>query len=101
MKAEGREPDIWFQQDYRVASLMVAMAEEGRRPSYERAFMRLFGKQAKDVTAGLGKLSGVWQNWRTAPARWRWPIKPKKFSAGLEWSRFQAWGMCHLQRQEQ
>ena len=54
MRAELSECDIWYQQDIRVASLMVAMAEEGRRPSYEKAFVQLFGKHPNQITSWWG-----------------------------------------------
>jgi hypothetical protein len=50
LKAELREPDVWYQQDYRIASVMVAMAEQGRHPSYAKAFLQLFCKDASEVT---------------------------------------------------
>lgn len=50
LDAEWREPDVWHQQDYRVASVMVGQAEQGEPPCYDRAFVQLFGKWPKDVT---------------------------------------------------
>lgn len=50
MDAECREPDIWHQQDYRVASVMVGQVEQGETPCYDRVFTQLFGKWPKGVT---------------------------------------------------
>lgn len=49
LQAEIDEGDPWYQQDYRLAGLMVGMAEEGRCPSYENAFLELFGKASREV----------------------------------------------------
>ena len=61
LKAECREPDVWRQQDYRLASIVLDMVSEGHKSPYEMAFLRTYGKPAEDV---------VWW-WREHEALWR------------------------------
>lgn len=49
LDAEIREPDIWLQQDMRLASIVLDMVAEGRKSPYEMAFLRTYGKHAEDV----------------------------------------------------
>lgn len=51
LKAELHEGDCWHRQDYRIASVMVWQAEQGECPSYELAFLQLFGRHPKRVTS--------------------------------------------------
>ena len=60
LQAEIEEGDPWYAQDYRVASVMVGYAEEGRCPSYERAFLELFGKYPREVTGWWRNRAKLW-----------------------------------------
>lgn len=48
--AEDREPAIWFQQDIRLAWVMVALAAEGNADPYVNGFIQLFHKHPSKVT---------------------------------------------------
>ncbi len=61
LAAELREPDVWRQQDIRLASLMVAMAEQGKRPNYEKVFQDLYGKHPQFVVDWWRDRRKLWQ----------------------------------------
>ena len=48
-KAELREGDVWAQQDYRTAQVVLILADEGRGNAYSKAFYQLFGRNAHEV----------------------------------------------------
>ena len=48
-RAESRESDVWAQQDYRVAQVILILADEGAGNPYSKAFRQLFGKNAHEV----------------------------------------------------
>ena len=48
-QAESREQDVWAQQDYRTAQVVLILADEGKPNPYSKAFFQLFGKHAHQV----------------------------------------------------
>lgn len=49
MDAEIREPDVWHRQDYRLAQIILVLADEGNSNPYSKAFRMLFHKNAHEV----------------------------------------------------
>jgi len=60
-KAESREPDVWHQQDYRVAQIVLCLADEGKANPYSKAFFQLFGRNAHTVRFWWRNRQRLWQ----------------------------------------
>jgi len=60
-RAELKEPDVWFRDDYRMAQQIVTLCDEGQGNAYSKAFFQVFSRDASQTR--------FW--WRDRAKLWR------------------------------
>jgi len=48
-RAELKEPDVWFRDDYRMAQQIVTLSDEGKGNAYSKAFFQVFSRDASQT----------------------------------------------------